>query len=255
MSGPILTSQSGRVLTITINRPERLNAIDHETALLLSSVLTDAENDASVSAIVITGAGEMAFCTGQDLKSLAAGEKSALISGGWAGMTERVFIKPLIAAVNGLAIGGGMEIALSCDIVIASENASFALAEVKRGLFPVGGGIIRLAKALPKSAAMKIILTGSAISAQEARQIGLVSSLEKPEQLLSSAVELAGTISENAPLSVRYAKQLYYAALDLPQHEAFILGDSIKTIIANSEDAKEGPTAFSEKRRPEWKGR
>ena len=150
MAEPILEELSGRVLTLTINRPERLNAIDYDTALLLGEALERAESDASVSAVILTGAGERAFCAGQDLKSLAESGKSALVRGGWGGVTERSFSKPLIAAVNGLALGGGMELALSCDITLASETARFALPEVRRGLFPVGGGAVRLARTLPR---------------------------------------------------------------------------------------------------------
>lgn len=161
MAEPILEELSGRVLTLTINRPERLNAIDYDTALLLGEALERAESDASVSAVILTGAGERAFCAGQDLKSLAESGKSALVRGGWGGVTERSFSKPLIAAVNGLALGGGMELALSCDITLASETARFALPEVRRGLFPVGGGAVRLARTLPRSEALRLLLTGA----------------------------------------------------------------------------------------------
>ena len=255
MAEPILEELSGRVLTLTINRPERLNAIDYDTALLLGEALERAESDASVSAVILTGAGERAFCAGQDLKSLAESGKSALVRGGWGGVTERSFSKPLIAAVNGLALGGGMELALSCDITLASETAHFALPEVRRGLFPVGGGAVRLARTLPRSEALRLLLTGAELDAGEALRLGLVSAVTPPCGLLPAAMELARQISENAPLSVKYAKRLYYAALDMPLHEAFLLGDSIKTIIASSEDAKEGPAAFAQKRRPVWKGR
>lgn len=251
----VLSETIGSVRIVTINRPELRNAVDYETAILLRDTLVSADKEAGIAAMILTGAGNKAFCSGQDLKSLAKGEKSALVEGGWGGITEHTFQKPLIAAVNGIAAGGGAELALCCDIAIAAEQAAFSLAEVCRGLFPVGGGIIRLARTMPKSIAMQMILTGEPISAAQALQYGLVLSVVKDEDLLPCALKLAETIAANAPLSVRYAKELFYSAQEISQQNAFILSNSIRRIIASSEDAKEGPAAFAQKRRPEWKGR
>lgn len=255
--GPVLTCRRGHIMIVTISREHAANSVDPETAFLLDSALNEAEEDDSVYAVILTGAGSKFFCTGQDLKCLSSGNsKGCAIPGhGWAGITERVFPKPLLAAVNGYALGGGTEIALACDMIVASENASFGLPEVKRGIFAAGGGPIRLAHAVSKAAAMELLLTGDAISAERALQLGLINYVVPARELLERTILLAEKIAANAPLSLRYTKQLYSKAQCSSPEEAFATSKLIKKIVFSSSDAKEGPRAFAEKRQPVWTGR
>lgn len=252
----LLTERRDSVLLLTLNRPEAANSVNFELAEALCRRLDMAEEDPGISVVVITAAGTRFFCTGQDLKELAGGKGACVIPGrGWAGIAERKFSKPLIAAVNGYALGGGMEIALCCDIIIASENAKFGLPEVKRGIFAAAGGAIRIAHALPKSAALEMLLTGDSIDARSAEKYGMVNKVTAPEELVDSALELAARISGNAPLSLKYTKEMYYKALDSSLESCLDYNLLIRRLIAASEDAKEGPRAFAEKRKPQWKGK
>lgn len=254
---PVQTSRRGSILIVTICREIAANTINPETSFLLDKALNEAEADDSVRAVILTGAGDRFFCAGQDLKCLASGNsKGCVIPGhGWAGITERNFSKPLLAAINGYALGGGTEIALTCDLVVAAESASFGLPEVKRGIFAAGGGAIRIAHAVPKAAAMEILLTGDPISAQKALEIGLINYVVPSSELLERTVALAERVAANAPLSLKYTKQLYMKALTSPESEAFEMSELIKKVIFNTEDSKEGPLAFIEKRQPKWTGK
>lgn len=253
----VLIERKGSVLVITLNRPRVANAINPEVAQAVDSALNDAETNSEITAVIITGSGEKVFTAGQDLKALADGTSSgcAIPGHGWAGITERSFSKPLIAAVNGLAYGGGTEIALSCDMIIASENATFALPEVKRGIFAAGGGVVRLAKRLPKALALELLMTGDPITAQRAAEIGLVNRVVPGDKLMDCAIELANKVSANAPLALKYTKLLFNKAADCSLAEAFEINDLVKKVVFATEDSKEGPRAFLEKRAPDWKGR
>lgn len=255
----VLREQRDNILILTLNRPKNGNAVVPELAKLLDKYLNEAEVDDSVAVVIITGAGEKIFCGGMDLKFLAMhpeeSEECRIPGHGWCAITERYFPKPLIAAVNGFALGGGTEIATACDLIVASENAKFGLPEVKRGIFAAAGGPIRLARQLPRATALYIALTGDHITAAQAKEMGLVSEVVPQDQLMDAAINLAKRIAVNAPLSVKFTKELLYKSMDMTLEEAFAYSAEHGKAVLKSEDAKEGPLAFAEKRDPVWKGR
>lgn len=241
---------------VRLNREHARNAIDGATARALDDIFDELSEDASVLVVVLTGAGDRAFCAGLDLKAFAAGEAGDVLyaRGGFAGIAARQFPKVLIAAVNGAALAGGFEIVLACDLVVAAEHASFGIPEVKRGLVAAGGGLIRLAKRLPPAVALEMALTGEAIDARRALAYGLVNRVVPADAVLEEALVLAGTICENAPMAVRVSKQLMKRSLDLDEAEAWRLNEELATAVLNSHDALEGSLAFAEKRPPRWSG-
>ena len=245
---------TGRVLVVTIDRPEVRNAIDERTARGIAEALDelDARDDLAVG--VLTGAGGT-FCAGMDLKAFLAGERPAVPGRGFAGIVERPPDKPLIAAIEGYALAGGFEIALACDLIVASESARFGLPEVKRGLIAAGGGLFRLPQRIPYHQAMQLILEGDMLEAPRAAELGLVNVVTEPGGALAAAVELAARIAQNAPLAVRAAKQIVVASGSWPDSEAFERQRPIYEPVRSSEDAREGATAFAEKRAPVWRGR
>lgn len=257
----ILFERRDRIAIITFNRPEAMNAVNQtlwrETAHALQSFAQDPE----LWVAIVTGAGDRAFCAGADLKEFAAGRNIVPPEEehfGFAGIARHHVPKPIIAAVNGFALGGGTEIALACDLVVASEQAAFGLPEVKRGMMAGAGGLLRLPRQLPLKKAMELIMTGETMSAREALEWGLINRVAPHGQVLAAAVELAEKICENAPLSVRYSKEIVYRALDTSimfPSGAWDVNETYKSILSASEDAKEGPRAFAEKRKPDWKGR
>lgn len=253
----VVTERREHILIITLNRPAAGNSVNPEVAQLLNEALNLAEVDDEIYAVILTGAGNKIFCGGMDLKHMAAhGAEGVVIPGnGFAGLTERYFSKPLIAAVNGFALGGGTEFALACDLVIAAEHAKFGLPEVKRGILAGAGGPLRLVRAVPKAVAMEIMLTGDHITAQRALEIGLVNKVVSYDDLMDEAIAMAERIVCNAPLSVRGAKELAYRSYGLPIAKAFEISNEIAIRVGSSEDALEGPRAFAEKRVPQWKGR
>ena len=219
-------------------------------------------SDDSVWAVVLTGAGDRAFCAGQDLKELDsrtrathANETPRRASGGFGGITRRDFPKPIVAAVNGFAMGGGFEICLACDLVVAEEHATFGLPEVKRGLFAAGGGVVRLGKRLPLPLAMEVALTGEPITAQRAYELGLVNRVVPTGEGVSSSIQLANTICQGAPLAVRISKRLLRASVAQGEEELWALQAELGGELRRSEDYLEGPRAFIEKRAPQWKAR
>lgn len=250
----------GQVAIVTLSRPEAMNAVDPEMRALLHQTWERVRTDDEIRVVIITGAGEKAFCTGSDLKKtmptqdsfarqvFAASNSGAII----AGLNTD---KPLIAAVNGYAMGGGMELALACDIRICSENAQFALSEVKVGSIPGSGGTQRLTRYVGMSDAMLMLLTGDRVDAQEALRIGLVSKVVPPERLLDTAREIAAKIAANAPLSVRAVKRLAHQGLDMPLAHAMDAERYVFGLMYASEDRVEGRKAFAEKRKPDYKGR
>ena len=254
---PVRYEVGERIAILTIDRPERRNAIDAATSVALRSALDRFEADAGALVAILTGSGERAFCAGMDLKAFAAGEGPAIIEGrgGFAGMTHRPRTKPVIAAVNGAALAGGCEIVLACDLAVAAEHAVFGFPEVKRGLFAASGGVLRLPRLIPRAAALELLLTGDVIDARTALGLGLINRVVPAGELLESARGLALSIAANAPLAVRETLALAHAVFSLPERELQARNDEAWARIAASEDAREGPRAFAEKRPPRWKAR
>jgi len=207
--------------------------------------------------IVLTGAGDRAFCAGQDLKELDArgGGAARPSSNGFGAITRRDFAKPIIAAVNGFAMGGGFEICLACDLVVAEEHASFGLPEVRRGLFAAGGGVVRLGNRIPLPLAMEVALTGEPLNAQRAYELGLVNRVVAKGDGVRTAVQLANMICQGAPLAVRLSKNIVRASVAQNEEELWAMQAELGAELRRSEDYLEGPRAFIEKRAPSWKGR
>ena len=251
-----LVQKSGHIMTITMNRPESYNALRPVDCEAMEKAFDDFQKDPEMWVAILTGEGPKAFCTGDDLKYLAAGGKLTTPPSGFGGITSRFDLtKPVIAAVNGFAMGGGMEIALACDLIIASENAIFALPEVHVGLAALGGGMRRLPRQIGIKRALGILLTGRKVKAEEAMDLGFVNEVVAQEMLMSTVLSLANDIVNNAPLSVRATKQcamegLNYASVE----EAMNATYSELPVMLESDDAKEGPKAFAEKRAPKWVG-
>ncbi|OBC15402.1 enoyl-CoA hydratase [Mycobacterium sp. 852013-50091_SCH5140682] len=242
------------VLTITMNRPAQRNAINHDVAVALGAALDRLDADPAVAVGVLTGAGGT-FSAGMDLKAFAGGQTPVLPGRGLGGLTRAVVAKPLIAAVEGWALGGGFELALACDLIVAAENATFGFPEVKRGLIAGEGGAVRLPHRLPHHLAMRLLLTGDPITAPVAQQYGLVADLAATGSALSAAQALAARIAMNAPLALASVKQVVRETQALPEGEAFIRQDEIAAPLLRSDDAREGAVAFAEKRSPVWHGR
>jgi E-phenylitaconyl-CoA hydratase len=248
------------VATLVLNRPEAMNSIDPETRDELMALWTRIRDDDDIRVVIVTGAGEKAFCAGADLKKTMPGEETfaqQLYSRPAGGSVTNALDtdKPLIAAVNGYALGGGLELALACDIRICSDNASFGLTEVKRGSLPGSGGTQRLPRTVAMSDAMLMMLTGDRIDASEAYRMGLVSKVVPFRDLMSAAQEIAAKIAGNAPLSVRAVKHLVKRGMDMPLSHAVDLERHAFGVLFNTEDRIEGRKAFAEKRKPDYKGR
>jgi enoyl-CoA hydratase len=249
----ILTERHDGVLTITINRPAQKNAVNHEAALQLASALDQLDNDATVSVGVLTGSGGT-FSAGMDLKAFANGQTPILAGRGFGGLTQAIVRKPLIAAVEGWALGGGFEMVLACDLIVAAADAKFGLPEVKRGLIAGEGGVIRLPRRIPYHAALRVLLTGEPISAADAKQYGLVTELTDSGGALTAAHELAQRIAGNAPLALAAVKRVLRESQGLGDSEAFIRQSESASGLLNTEDAHEGALSFAEKRAPVWRG-
>ena len=254
MADEIVREQRGHVLLLTINRPEARNAINRATALALEAALDDAEADDEVWVIVLTGAGDKAFSAGMDLKAFAAGEVP-FADHGFAGIANRFLTKPIIAAANGVALAGGFEIMISCDMVVAADHAKFGIPEASRGLIAGGGGLIRLAKRVPITVAYEMALTADPIDAQRAYELGIVNRVVPGEAVLDTAIALAERIAANAPLAVRTSKRVMHEATELTEAAAWRVNNDAFAAIGASADALEGAVAFAEKRPPVWTGR
>lgn len=250
----VLTERQDGVLTITINRPGQKNAVNRETALQLAAALDQLDADPTLAVGVLTGAGGT-FSAGMDLKAFAAGETPILPGRGFGGLTQAVVRKPLIAAVEGWALGGGCEMALACDLIVAADTAKFGLTEVKRGLIAGEGGVIRLPRRLPYHVAMRVLLTGEPISAVEADKYGLLSELTVAGGALAAAQELARRITVNAPLALAKVKEVLRNTQGLNDADAFARQTEDAHSLLDTEDAHEGALAFAEKRAPVWRGR
>lgn len=250
----VLVEQEGAILIVTINRPDRRNAIDRETSLALAEAMDRLDADPDLSLAVLTGAGEH-FCAGMDLKAFVGGERIELPGRGLAGMIQKPPAKPLIAAVEGYALAGGFEIALACDLIVASGTACFGLPEVKRGLIAGSGGLVRLPERMPRQIAMECAMTGRMIEATEAERWGLINRLCAPGTALEAARALGAEIARNAPLSLAASKQIVANAGRWPESDLWARQNEILERVITSEDAREGSSAFAEKRAPVWKGR
>jgi len=256
-----LAERRGNVLVITINRPEARNAINGAVSIGVGDALEEAQHDPEIRAVVITGAGDKSFCAGADLKAIARRENlyhPEHPEWGFAGYVHHFIDKPTIAAVNGAALGGGTELALASDLVVADERAHFGLPEVKRGLIAAAGGVFRIVEQLPRKVGMQLLLTGEPLTAAAACEWGLINQVVKEGAVLDAALELAARVTVNAPLSVQASKRIAYGVDD-----GVIVGDEAgwdrtlreMRVLIRSEDAREGPLAFAEKREPVWKAR
>jgi enoyl-CoA hydratase/carnithine racemase len=244
---------------VTLNRPKVLNALNTPTWTDLRTAFADAKADAGVRGVILTGAGEKAFIAGADISELAHvdaydAEESSRFGQGVLDLIENLG-KPVIAAVNGFALGGGCETAMACTIRIAAEHAKFGQPEVKLGLLPGGGGTQRLPRLVGKGRALQLILTGETISAQEAYRIGLVNEVVPADKLIPRAEEILKQISANAPIAVKFSLEAANRGMDTSQAEGFALEASYFGICASTEDKKEGTSAFLEKRAPQFHGR
>jgi enoyl-CoA hydratase len=245
-----------RCAVITINRPQARNAVSPEVAQGIEAGLDRAEADADVWAVVIAGVPPV-FCAGADLKAIGDGRGAELSTerGGFAGVTRRERTKPLIAAVDGPALAGGLEIVLACDVVVASTQSRFGVPEVKRGLVAGAGGLFRLGRRIPMNVAMEAVLTGDPFSATDAHRFGLVNALCEPGQALPEALRLAQRITANAPLAVRESRAVTLAATTADDAVGWELSDRSMALVMASDDIQEGVAAFVEKRAPAWSGR
>jgi enoyl-CoA hydratase len=250
----VLTERRGRVLVITINRPEQRNAVNLAVAEGIAAALDELDEDAELSLGVLTGAGK-GFCAGMDLKAFVTGERPYVGDRGFAGIVQRPPVKPLIAAIEGFAVAGGLEIALACDLIVAARGAKLGIPEVKRSLVAAGGALLRLPRALPRGVAMELALTGNPISAERGHELGLVNRLAEPGEALGQALELADAIAANGPLALAATKRILTEGPDWPEAEFWQRQGEISGPVFGSEDAREGATAFAEKRAPDWKGR
>ncbi len=249
----VRVEQEGKLLVITLCRPAVRNAIDRATSQALADAMDRLDSDDTVTVGILTGEGGH-FCSGMDLKAFVKGERIELPGRGLGGIIETPPQKPVIAAVEGFALAGGFEIALACDLIVAADNAQFGLPEVKRGLIAGSGGLIRLPQRIPRQIAMQYALTGDMMSANEARQWGLVNLLTLPGEALSGAKTLAHKIAANAPMAVSVSKQVVSDSLHWPTDERWQRQNALLESIIHSNDAREGATAFSEKRSPIWTG-
>ncbi len=250
----VRTERIGSALLITLDRPEARNAVNAAVATGLAGALDELEADPALRAGVLTGEGGT-FSAGMDLKAALRGESPEVEGRGFGGLTESEPAKPLIAAVEGFAMGGGFELALACDLIVAAEDARFGLPEVKRGLIAAGGGVIRLPKRIPHHLAMELLLTGEPVDGRRAGELGLANRVTGTSQAVTEALRLAERLAENAPLALATVKRVVRAADGAPDAEAFAFQrEQMKTLMASA-DVREGMTAFAERRPAQWTGR
>lgn len=257
----VLTEVRDHVMLVTINRPDARNAVNTEVTLGVGEALDAADERDDVWVVIVTGAGDASFCAGADLKEAAAGirlKDPRAARWGFAGLVQHAIGKPVIAAVNGFALGGGTEIVLASDLAVAADTASFGLPEVKRGIYAAAGGAFRLGRQIPPKVAMEVILTGRPLTAARALEIGLVNRVVPREELLDAAFALAALIIENAPVAVRASKRIARGITDgeyVHERDDWERSRLARETVMASDDAQEGMRAFAEKRAPRWQGK
>ena len=253
-SEPVLTERRGNVLLITLNRPEVRNAVNAALAAGVAGALEELDGDGELSVGVLTGTGGF-FCAGMDLGAFVKGVSPWFGDRGFAGIAQRSARKPLIAAIEGFALAGGMEIALACDLIVAAKGARMGIPEAKRSLVAAGGALLRLPRRMPYHVVMELALTGDPFPAERFHELGVVNRLAEPGGAVEVALELAGTLAKNGPLALAAAKQILQEQFDWSTAEMWAKQGEIAGPVTASEDAKEGASAFKEKREPVWKGR
>lgn len=254
MADEVLEERRGQVLVLTLNRPDRRNAMDGAMARGLAAAVERADADPDVAVCVLAGAGGT-FCSGMDLRAFVDGDIPEVPGRGLGGITSTPPQKPVIAAVEGYAVAGGLELALACDLIVASSGARFGLPEVTRGLIAGAGGLIRLPQRVPPAVALEFALTGELFDAETAQRWGLVNRLAQPGAALEDALALAERIAGNAPVAVRVTKQVVHEAPRWPADEIWERQQVLLERVRSSADAREGAAAFAEKRPPQWTGR
>jgi crotonobetainyl-CoA hydratase len=261
-NGTVLAQKRDHILLVTLNRPDARNAVNNDLTLGVGEALDRADADPSVWVVVVTGAGDKAFCAGADLKEAAAGRLGKgdprFDAWGFAGSVTHHISKPTIAAVNGFALGGGTEIVLASDLAVASETATFGLPEVARGIIAGAGGAFRLPRQIPQKIAMEVILTGQPLTAARALELGLINRVVPQSHLLDAALALADQVCANAPLAVQTSKRIARGIVDgvVPSEiDDWARSTRETRQLITSEDSREGMRAFAEKRQPQWQGR
>lgn len=251
---PVLTEQRDDVLLVTLNRPDQRNAVNAALAEGIAAALDELDATPELRVGILSGAGK-GFCAGMDLKAFVAGERPHIGDRGFAGITQRAAEKPLIAAIEGFAVAGGLEVALSCDLIVAARGARLGIPEVKRGLVAAAGALLRLPQRIPYHVAMELALTGEPITAERAAELGLVNRLAEPGEAVAEAFELARQIAANGPLALAASKRILVEASGWSRDEMWTRQGEIAGPAIASEDAREGSRAFTEKRPPVWRGR
>ncbi|MCB1703808.1 MAG: crotonase/enoyl-CoA hydratase family protein [Halioglobus sp.] len=254
MSDEVLVDVTDGIMTVTLNRPKAKNAANRAVAVGVAAAMDELDSNDSIHVAILTGAGGT-FCAGMDLKAFVSGEMPMVEGRGFAGLTEAPPRKPLIGAIEGYALAGGLELAISCDLIVTADDAKFGIPEVKRGLAAAAGGLIKLPRQIPSRLAMELAIVGDFITAQRAYEIGLVNQVVPSGTALEAAKALAAKIVANGPLAVAISKQVILESADWSGEEMWQKQQDIVMPVFGSEDAMEGSIAFAEKRAPNWKGK
>ena len=254
MTDEVLVDIADGIMTVTLNRPKARNAANKALAEGVAAAMDELESNDEVRVAILTGAGGT-FCSGMDLKAFVSGETPSIEGRGFAGLTEYTPSKPLIAAVEGYALAGGLELAISCDLIVTADDAKFGIPEVKRGLAAAAGGLMKLPRQIPPRLAMELALTGDFISAQRAAEVGLVNEVVPSGTALEAAKALAARIVANGPLAVAVSKKVVLESANWSGSEMWDKQAELVMPVFTSEDAMEGSVAFAEKRAPNWKGK
>lgn len=250
----VATELDGRALVISLNRPDARNAVNGQVAREMAAILDDLDADPNLRVGIIRGEGR-GFSAGMDLKGFLEGDMPSFEDRGFGGFAQKPPRTPLIAAIEGFAVAGGLEMALACDLIVAASDAKLGLPEVKRSLIAAGGGLLRLAQRIPYHVAAEIALTGDHIPVERLYQVGLINRVAEPGQALETALALAAQLVDNAPLGLELSKVVLEGAADWGLTEGWVQQEPLMERINNSEDAREGASAFAERRAPQWKGR